>query len=268
MTAILAVDYHYQIIVIADCRVTWLTNPPKLQDNLQKVYPFGPTGVVGFAGGIAAAKAIINKINQEAPRKSLPSSAKEIVSDIASWATDAYSRLIRSDQIPLELMYAVVDYGEVTLATPNAVFANNILAKFSAPDFEPKMQSDFLALGYANQYPASTIITNRNNMLQLGLEPLGLQFQVGISIGAYGEGMAKIAGDPVGGLFSVGVITARGVGWYPYSYGDQVELKIEDGTYVQYDLKNGKRVPLKAIWDFDARRPDAGSAVFHTPGSS
>jgi len=266
MTAILAIDYYYQIIVIADCRVTWLTNPPKLQDNLQKVYPFGPTGVIGFAGGIAAAKAIVNSINQEAPLKGLPSTANEIVSDIANWAKDTYVKLPKSDQIYLELMYAAADYGQITLAAPNVVFAKNILAKYTSPAFEPQLQPDILALGYANQYSPEIIRENRDNMLNLGLDPFGRKFQMGITIGTYGEGLAKIAGDPVGGLFSVGVITARGVGWFSYSYGDRVELKIENGQFVQYDRQAGKRVPLKAIWDFDARRPDSGNLVFRTPG--
>ena len=101
-------------------------------------------------------------------------------------------------------------------------------------------------------------------MLNYGLDPLGKKFQIGISIGAFGDGLAKIAGDPVGGLFSVGIVNAHGVGWSSYSIGDQVKLEIENGTFVQYDLQDGRRIPLKAIWDFDARRPNAGKMAFET----
>ena len=52
MTAILAIDFYYQIVVIADCRASWQCGRHMSQDNLQKAYPFGPTGVLGFSGDI------------------------------------------------------------------------------------------------------------------------------------------------------------------------------------------------------------------------
>jgi len=264
MTAILAIDGFYQIMVVADCRVTWLTTPPKLQDNLQKVYPLGPTGVIGFAGGVAAAKAIFNDVRKETSSRSLPSTARDIVNDIAAWARTRYSQLSQRDKIDLELMYVASDYGRVTLVTSNVTFAKNILVKFVSPNFEPAFQTDFVALGYAKQYPADVIRKNMEGMLSLGLDPVGQKMLIGSSIGVYGEGLAKIAGDPVGGLFCIGIVSARGVGWSSYSIGDQVKLEIENGTFVQYDLKDGRRIPLKTIWDFDARRPDAGNLAFKT----
>jgi len=264
MTAVLAINYHYQIIVIADCRVTWLTTPPKLQDNLQKVYPLGPTGVLGFAGSVVAAKAFANYVRKANPNKNLPPTALGIVDDITVWARESYSELPQRDRTSLELMYAAADYGRVTLVASNVIFAENILAKFVSPNFEPEFQSDFVALGYAVKYPADVIRKNRDNMLSLGLDPFGQKFQVGITIGGYGEELAKISGNTVGGLFSVGIINARGVGWSAYSIGDQVKLEIEDGAFIQYDLKDGRRVPLKTIWDFDARRPEVGKLTFES----
>ena len=61
MTAVLAIDFFYKIIVIANCRVSWKGGSYKPQDNLQKIYPFGPTGVLAFSGDLRPAKIVLKK---------------------------------------------------------------------------------------------------------------------------------------------------------------------------------------------------------------
>jgi len=267
MTAILAIDYYYRIIVISDCRVTWSPQPPRIQDNLQKVYPLGPTGVFGFSGGIAAAKAVVRQMVANLKNKPLPPSAVEIAQDISACARDAYSKLPSIDKIDLQLMYVAADYGNEALRAKNVKFARNVLVKMEAPDFEPVEQSDYVALGYAVKYPSDTIRQDRDSMLRYGLDPLGQRFQIGVSIGAHGEGLATISGDPVGGLFTVGIVDLAGVRWSSYSYPGQAELRIEGGRFVQYDLVDGRRIPLKTLLEFDPRNPESGSMVFNTPSS-
>jgi hypothetical protein len=265
MTAILAIDYFYQIIVIADSRATWLfpqTNKSKPQDNLQKVYPYGPSGIIGFAGGIAAAKAVLIYIKKESENIHIPKSTLDIAHLIGGWAKESYLKIPSSDQIDLELMYTAVDLENVSLRTTNATFARNYLVKYISPNFNPEFQTDFVGLGYAKNYPRDIIRENRDGMLEFGLGPLGKKFQVGITVGSYGEELVKISNSLVGGLFSVGVVNTDGVNWYSYSIGDSVKLQIENGKFVQYDLKDGRRIPLKTIWDFDARRPEAGKLAF------
>jgi hypothetical protein len=58
------------------------------------------------------------------------------------------------------------------------------------------------------------------------------------------------------------MVSMKGYSWYPYSHSDRYDLKIENGTFVQYDREDGRRVPLEAIWEFNARRPDAGNKLF------
>jgi hypothetical protein len=265
MTALLAIDYYYQIIVIADSRATWLFPPLKIskpQDNLQKIYPYGHSGVIGFAGGIAAAKAVLNYIKKESASITLPTTSLDIVNLIASWANESYSKILSTDKIELELMYVAVDSGNISLRTTNATFAKNILVKYISPNFNPEFQTDFVGLGIAKNYPAEVIRKNRDGMLDFGLDPLGKKFQLGITVGSYGEELVRISNNLVGGLFSVGVVNADGVNWFSYSIGDEVKLVIEKGKFVQYDLRDGRRIPLKTIWDFDARRPEAGSLAF------
>lgn len=265
MTAILAIDFMYQIIVIADCRVSW--DPPVFQpqDNLQKIYPVGPTGIFGFSGPIQAAKAVVTEFIQRATDTPLPPSAADIVSDIAESARSSYSRLPRSQRGDLELMYVAPDYGNVTLDTENVTFARNLMIRMESPRFLPTPQADAVRLGYARNYPMDNLRLNRNNLLNKGLTPDGRTFQVGIAIGAFAPALARYAPHQVGGLFTIGVATARGVGWRPYGPVDGLELVIEDDGFVQVDHQDGRRIRLENIVQFDPNKPNAGDLLFQTP---
>ena len=199
MTAVLAIDYLYQVIVLADCRVTWLAKPPTLQDNLQKVYPLGPTGIIGFAGDVAAAKVVLRHIKSEASVTKLPPTALGIVDHISKWARQSYSNLPLRDNNKLELMYAAADYGNVIRHFSNITLAKNILVKFVSPNFEPENRFDFVALGYAVKYPPEDIRKQRNDSINLGLNPLGQKLLAVSSAFGYREVITKIGEDTVGG---------------------------------------------------------------------
>lgn len=265
MTAILAIDFHYQIVVIADCRVSWSPEVYDPQDNLQKVYPLGPTGIFGFSGSVPAARSVANAIKTRFAGKPLPPSAANILSYIATCARDAYARLPATERGPLQLMYVAPDYGGVTLAASNVTFARNIMVKMEHPTFTPVAQEDAVRLGYAKKYPMDVLRLNRNNLLNLGLEPLGHAFQIGVCIGAFAPSLAAFAPKKVGGLFTIGVATARGVSWYPYGPADGYEMAIEQGHFVQIDHNTDRRVTLQTIFDFDPRNPAAGNLMFETP---
>lgn len=266
MTAVLGINFHYQVLVIADCRVTWTSGRIRLQDNLQKIYPFGPTGVIAFAGPVGSSRAVLQRIRSEALKKSLPPSVKDIVGDMSVWAREAYATLATRDKKPLELMYAAVDYSRVTLSTANLTFADNILVKMASPGFEPVRHPDVVRLGSAIKYPEDALRGIRDDLVGYATQPGGLQFQAGIAIGAVGDALRTLAeGSTVGGLFSVGIISVRGVFWYSYGIGEAVELRIEDGQFIQYDHRNRRRVPLKTVWEFDPAKPDAGDLVFQPP---
>lgn len=93
MTAILAIEFPYQVLVIADARVSWDSSSYRPQDNLQKIYPLGPTGIVGFSGSIVAAKAIFRLAASDAYKESLPRSAEQIPIGLSAVAREAFSQL-------------------------------------------------------------------------------------------------------------------------------------------------------------------------------
>ena len=255
----------YQIIVIADCRVSW--DPPAFQpqDNLQKVYPVGPTGIFGFSGSIQAAKAVVAEFIQRAAGKPLPPSAADILSDISESARDSYSRLPQTHRGHLELMYVAPDYGNVTMVADNVTFARNLMVRMESPRFLPTPQADAVRLGYAREWPMDNLRQNRNGLLNKGLTPDGRRFQVGLAVGAFAPVLARYAPHQVGGLFTIGVATARGVGWWPYGPVAGLEMVIEEGAFVQVDHNDGRRIPLQSIVEFDPTRPDAGNLIFKTP---
>src|SRR3989337_342526 len=158
MTAVFAVGFPYRVIVFGDCRVTWLAGVPRLQDNLQKVYHFSPTGIVGFSGGVAAAKALCTHIRAQPHGQPLPPSATDIAHQRAAWARLTYAILPPADKVGLELLYAAADYSRVGLVAKNLIFAHNVLATMFAPDFEPLFHSDVAALGYAKTLSVPDIV--------------------------------------------------------------------------------------------------------------
>ena len=265
MTAILAIDFMYQIVVLADCRVSW--DPPgfKPQDNLQKIYPVGPTGVFGFSGPVEAAKAVVTGFVASVAGKPLPRSAAGIVSDISESARISYTQLPQGQRGTLELMYVAPDYGNVTLETDNVTFARNLMIKMESPQFLLIAQADAVRLGYAKRFPIANIPLNRDNLLGAGLTPERQRLLIGIAVGAFAPSLASYAPNQVGGLFTIGVATARGVGWWPYGPVGGLELVIEDGRFIQVDHNTDRRIPLRSIVDFDAAKPDAGDLIFQTP---
>jgi hypothetical protein len=265
MTAVLAINFIYHILVISDCRVTWSGSSTKLQDNLQKVYPLGPTGVIGFAGNVSIAQEIIKYIQTMAPKKDLPLSVKDIVYDISEWAKMVYSNKKPNPTNYVELMYVAVDYGDVSLIAQNVSIAKNILVKMVSPFFKPIFNNDVVQLGYAIKYPLEHIIFNRDNLLNLGLEPKGRLFQAAIAVNSFGEELTKLGENTVGGMFSVGLCDLNGIHWVPY--GNDRELKIEDGRFIQYDHVNNRRVPLKTIIEFNPNLPDVGNLFFKMPNT-
>lgn len=269
MTGVLAISFPYQILVIADCRVTWRAAKPRLQDNLQKLYHFSPTGVIAFAGSVAAAQALFRYIGSQPTGQPLPPDPTYIAREVSNWARATYQSLHAADQVEFELLYAAADYSRVGLAGDNLVFADNVLATMSAPDFQLSFRSDVAALGYAKTLEIADLVSARDQLLGLATEPIGITMQVGIAVGTYGERLARLSGEPVGGLYTVAVADVRGVTWYPYSYGEEVGLRVESGKFIQFDNREvpSRVFPLQAIWEFEIRRPSPSDLYVKPPDS-
>lgn len=256
MTAVLAIDFIVHILILADCRVSWSGGKNEPQDNLQKVYPLGPTGVLGFAGDVSNAKKIVNEIRKT--NKNLPPTAMHIAQDISKCACQVYSKLPQKDQRYLELMYVALDYGNVNFITKNAVFANRVLTKMVSPKFKIQNETDCVRLGYAKNYPIKNLRENRDNLIDYGIKPGGIQFQSGIAVGHFGKALVSYSPTTVGGMFCVGTISKDGINWSSYTSGEY-ELIIQNGKFVQIDKSNGRVIPLKTLLEFDPNKPDVGN---------
>ena len=269
MTGVLAISFPYHVLVFGDCRVTWRAAVPRLQDNLQKVYHFSPTGVVAFAGGVAAAKALFKHIKAQPRGEPLPPSPRDIVLELSNWALETYNSLPSSDQIEFEVLYAAADYSRVSLAAENLIFAENVLATMVAPEFQPEFHLDGAALGYAKSLPMTDLVHARDQLISTATKPSGIQFQNAIVIGTLGERMARLSGEAVGGLFTVAIADARGVTWFPYSYGKEVGLSIIGRRFIQFDNRASppKSFLLEGVWEFDARRPSMEDLYVEAPDS-
>lgn len=266
MTAVLAIEFPYQVIVIADARVSWEPKRFNPHDNLQKIYPLGPTGVVGFAGSIAAAKAIFGLAATDAYKRQLPSSADHIPIQLAEVAREAFSRLPNRARHEVHLMFAGVDYSRIGLVAENLVLAPNIMTVMSSPDFEVRKSPRTIRLGYAERYPLDILLDNRRGLVRHGTSEEGRRFQGGVVVGGFAPTLAKYAPDKVGGLFTVAVATARGVGWWPHGLATGYRLEIKDGRFIQVDDVRGRRIPLKTILEINPYAPEIGDLRLDTPG--
>lgn len=252
-------------MVIADARMSWEPSSFRPQDNLQKIYPLGPTGIIGFSGSVVAAKAIFSHLTSKDQRRPLPQTAEQIPIDIGAAAREAYSKLRSRERQDVHLMYAGADYSSIGLVADNMIMARNVMAVMSSPNFEVKNSPDAIRLGYAQHYPITVLIENRNSLMRHGTSEMGRRFQVAIAIGSFAPSLARYAPHRVGGLFTVGVATAEGVGWWPHGSGEDYQLLIEDGKFVQIDHKRGRRIHLKTVMEIDPYRPSSGDLRIDTP---
>jgi len=265
MTAILAIEFPYQVLVLADARVSWEPNVFRPQDNLQKIYPLGPTGVVGFSGSIPAAKAIFKLAASDAERRPLPDSAEQIPTELADVARRAFSQIRGRGGQRVQLMYAGVDYSKIGLVADNIVVAKNVMAVMNSPGFEVRNSPRVIRLGYAERYPVDTLLKNRDELMRHGTTELGRRFQVGVAIAAIGPALARYGPERVGGLFTVAVATARGVGWWPHGSQEGYQLVIDSGRFIQLDNRQGRKIPLRTILEFDPYRPSTEDLKLDTP---
>ena len=265
MTAILAIEFPYHVLVIADARVSWEPNTFRPQDNLQKIYPLGTTGIVGFSGSISAAKAIFKLAEEQSHTRTLPPTADQIPIDLSKIAQEAYSQLRDKRRHEIELMYVGPDYSKIGLIAENVVMAKNIMAVMRSPKFEVQESPTAVRLGYAREYPLDLIRKNRDGLIKLGLSPGGVKFQMAIAANSFGPALARYAPHRVGGLFTVGVASARGVSWLPYGSEDEYQLLIENGRFIQNDNKAGKTIPLETILEYNPYSRSSKDLRLDTP---
>ena len=165
-------------MVIADARMSWEPSSYRPQDNLQKIYPLGPTGIIGFSGSVVAAKAIFRHLTSKDQRRPLPQTAEQIPIDIGAAAREAYSKLRSRERQDVQLMYAGADYSSIGLVADNMIMARNVMAVMSSPNFEVKNSPNVIRLGYAQHYPIDVLLKNRNSLMRHGTSEMGPMFHL------------------------------------------------------------------------------------------
>jgi hypothetical protein len=257
MTAVMAIDFLSHILVISDCRISYKGGNPEPKDYLQKVYPFGLNGIIAFAGDIVSAKAIMTKI--------IKSTHLLNINEIPLLASEAYKNSPDYPGRIVELMFVASFPSEHIGISNNAIFPKNLLFEMTSPDFKLTQKKDNIRLGYAKKYDEKILLENRNNLINVGLDPTNRKFQIMTVVGSFGNSLAKLCENTVGGLFSGGVITPVGVDWLSYSIDDKFELKIEDGRFIQYDHEKERRIQLQTIFEFSSNQYSRKNLRLDTP---
>jgi hypothetical protein len=249
-----------QLAVIADCRVTWRypNGKSRLQDNLQKIYQFGPTGIIGFADSVLAAKVVFNSFNTH-PLKTLPPNAWGFVEYIVDTARAAFNTMQNRDGVNLELSYTAMNYGKVYRRLQNATLAEPIMVSFNSPDFEPVRHVWGCPLGFARELDLQPIVQEITFLNQFGLNPAHHGGQAKLAIELFGERVARQAGTSVGGLFTAGIVNADGVRWVSYSQDENYSIELRGFEFVQTDKKTDREIVLQPIVTFDENKPARGN---------
>ena len=149
MTAIIAINFHYKVIVVADCRVTWTgQNSKRKQDNIQKLYPIDKFGILGFSGDLVPAKAVMTAIRDRlnaAPVGYIGVALAEVISKVSR---EEYSKLGVEDKGELQLMLAGPLSPIPQVKAENVSMFSVGLFQLDSPYFEMKQLELVARLGF------------------------------------------------------------------------------------------------------------------------
>ena len=263
MTAVLAIDFVYKIVVLSDCRVSWIRGPEKrAEDNLIKIYPVDHVGVLAFSGDLDIAKAVFTRIRKE-PQRGLGNS---LALQYATIAKEEFSKLsVNAEDAKLQLLFAGLKNIESIRTGTNVSILPVGLFRFESPDFEVRQLKLAAGLGAADEIPLDVIKEIRDGLWNMGLDTKNKYAQVGIAIGALGSYMSHYGGEDVGKFILAGIYDLESFGWQQYGNADDVHLTVEGGRPVLHDPRRELKVKLKTIFEYSPAKDDPQELKIESP---
>lgn len=110
MTVVVACHYLSTAVVVADCRVSYpRTGVDCVDDNLRKLYRFSDRVILGFAGPLKGANAVLETVRKNEGNYSKPKIASNLISDMERWIRHTYRNLDPEDRENLQFILAAVE---------------------------------------------------------------------------------------------------------------------------------------------------------------
>jgi hypothetical protein len=280
MTLVLGCRFLKSTTVIADCRVSY-DGSQAVDDNLQKLHQIEGKVVLGFAGPLAGAAKVMDRIRQNSVRHERYTSASKLLSDLERWIRWEYRRIENPmDRRNLSFLLASVEAGRPVRSTWRSQ-DGTLRPTPSWYAGVPELLT--VALRPSHRDPEK-LVTQRKGMCKVvgvghhARERIEAQIQelYAFSFGDPVRQAVVVAQalmglcmemqiETVGGLFQIALLGRNGIQWVSYGGGD-VGLQWEQGRYVQVNHATGARVPLASVWEWIPHsRSAGGTGVFEDP---
>ena len=147
------VGYHDSdgAVLLADSRATWISPVRRnnlYQDTLQKILPFGPKLLIGFAGDVQTALTVVAAIQERAKRKRELQHIAVLGPRLGRFAKYEFKTLVGAKRTRqgISLILAGIETASAASAKPNEVQ----LWGYESPHFHPvRVENDFVVKGSA-----------------------------------------------------------------------------------------------------------------------
>jgi hypothetical protein len=263
MTVIVAFRSLAHILVVSDCRVSYIENDLG-DDNLQKIYQIGHKFIVGFCGPLSGAYEVMNQIADNLQNYKKELTAGNLHSDVVRWIRFRYQKIQKPEKRKnLSFLLASVE--------PKREQPARFVSKTGEKLPKPSWASSIPDLKIVSLRPSSSnpqeLVLNYEGLCVMGVSnqakdtiqstvlhmhhfaPQNLAAQSLAITSSLMDAVEKEGLEKVGGLFQAVILNSEGIRWLTYDMGD-VSLSVEVGNFVQVDDLSGKRIPIITIWEW------------------
>ena len=251
MTMVIGCHFPEGVVLLADSRASWVEGEKSqdtiYQDTLQKILPLAEGMVIGFAGDVACALAVMSHVHENVSTTPKLRNIRILGTELGRYATNFYeqycSRLTRKP--PIELILAGIDH-----KTKEAY-----IWVYNHPNFSPKNVKNYFAILGSGASIEQSLIQRWPELF--AHQPGNLKAKADWLFPELELQLQKQGITNIGGLFQILMIDATGVRPLTYGsisldpdqYSENYEMKIERGVWEQVDITTGESVKLKKPYE-------------------
>lgn len=263
MTVVIGQHFFPGVVVIADSRSSIFRDGLWIpwKDNTQKIFFLTSDLIISFSGDVEFAGTIISFISEQIKNKPKLGLLNIFANKGPKLIKYAYGILIKEKGIrSVSFIIAGMDpsrpmpiKNETVNVTEYISIYDKKIFKISSPLFCPQhatVDNPFVIMGSGE--PGIAGLENIFKEIQFGQVLSSLNFQAFIIANTLRNKIKSLGISTVGGLSQIAIIDNNGPRFMPYkgkrdqqNMGDlDVEMLVQNGRFIQRDLKTGKEEPL------------------------
>jgi len=268
MTVVIGQHFFEGIVMIGDSRASLRKKDQFVpwRDIVQKIFFLTPNLIIGFAGDIEFAGAVIPflvRAIESRPRLGL---LHVFASKAPKLIKHAYDQLVKETGRTPDVAFIIagIDFTRPAPAkdangkiTGYLAIYDKKVFKVASPSFaveNTSFETPFVVIGSGE--PGMKGLEKTFHDLMFGQSTGGLDFQAALMQITLNKSIKELGITTVGGLYQIAIIDNRGPRFQTYKgkrepFKDgvaddelDVELYMRDGRFIQRDLKTGREVPI------------------------